>query len=149
MKWCIFRLSKPLIIYSVLSAVHLSLKWNKALHAVFSSFFSELIFVAVWVFILICLHMSASLLSDLNFLLAAYHWNTWYPTQITRLENKVIPVWVYGLRTGKKLYCIRMCISQSSDKFQGFKSTSRLVTSNSNSGRLLWEKILHEKKKML
>lgn len=73
--------------------------------------------------------------------------NTWYPTQITHMENKVIPILVYGLRTGKKLYCIRMCICQSSDKFQGFKSTPHLVTSNSNSGRLLWEKILRKMKR--
>lgn len=54
--------------YSVLSSVHLFLRWNKMLHSVFSSGFSKLIFVAVSVFSFTGFCMSPSLPRDLNFL---------------------------------------------------------------------------------
>lgn len=147
-KWCIFWLPKKLIIYSVLSIVHLFLKWNKAYCIFFclfrtilcsclsfSLYFNRLAYV--------CTTIKQPEFSSCSLSLKHMVSNT------DRTLGKHGYTWVYRLTTDKKLYCIRICICQSPDKLQGFRGTPHLATSNSKSGRLLWEKILHEKKKML
>lgn len=160
-KWCslfIGNTSKFCTVFYLLCIY--SQRWNKVLHSVFSSDFSELIFVAVSVFLFsftdFC--VSPSLPSDLIFLFSLslkrvvsntdqHIWKNPTQFQFTHLENEVVSNCVYGLRTDKKIYGFRICTCQSSNKCQGFKSTLHLVTSKSNSGRWLWEKIVCEKKK--